>query len=99
MPRSHIVRSVPLKTRRYELRYVECGKPNCRPCTRVNPNSPIPPGHGPYWYLIVTTQGTKRSIYIGKELDTMKFITPEGWIDWDAIKARDRARRDRRKAS
>ena len=83
-----VVQSVAVGARTYELRYNRCGKENCRVCYRRGADYSGPPGHGPYWYLCFSARGRWRRIYIGKVLDTDKWITPEGDVDWAAYRAR-----------
>lgn len=49
----------------YELRPVECGKPNCG---RL---------HGPYWYAYWTQGGRVRTAYIGRKFTTVSKKCPE----------------------
>ena len=72
----------------YELRYVRCGRLNCHTCFNRGVSYCGPPGHGPYWYLCATRKGRTVQIYIGKILDTSKYMTPEGDIDWAAYRYR-----------
>jgi len=94
------IQTVTLHNRSYELRLTRCGKRNCRVCYDRPPNSWRPPGHGPYWYLAFSSGINQqwRRIYIGKTLDTARFITPEGQIDFAAIDAARRVRRNKRNA-
>lgn len=77
--KSAAVETFLIEGRTYELRYVNCGKKNCTRCN--TPNGPVP-SHGPYWYLGVPRNKKWFRLYIGKHLDTRKFITKEGRIDW-----------------
>lgn len=70
-----VVESFKFKDRIYELRLNACGKTNCATCSGNLPR------HGPYWYLCVPWSGKWRRIYIGKDLDTTKFICPDGSVD------------------
>jgi hypothetical protein len=54
----------------YKLRYVRCGKWNCRCAT-----DPI--GHGPYWYGYQHRGGRVHSKYFGKR------PTSAGWAGYD----------------
>lgn len=74
-----VVESFKFKNRVYELRLNACGKKNCSTCQGNIPR------HGPYWYLCIPWGGKWRRIYIGKELDTTKFIGPNGKIDMDKM--------------
>lgn len=85
---SMIKQSLVVGTRTYEQRYNRCGKRNCRTCYHRPADYCGPPGHGPYWYLCITFNGRWRRLYIGKELDTAKFIQADGSIDWVAFKNR-----------
>lgn len=69
--------------RTYERRYVDCGKDNCQRCNR--PGGRLP-SHGPYWYLCVPRKGKWFRIYLGKQLDTTKFVDKNGNIEWDLVK-------------
>jgi len=69
--------------RTYESRLNDCGKINCQKCGGDGTRAP---SHGPYWYLCVNMRGKWVRIYLGKELDTKKYVTPEGQIDWEALK-------------
>lgn len=73
--------------RTYERRYVDCGKQNCRRCT--TPTGRVA-SHGPYWYLCFARKGKWFRVYLGKVLDTSRFITAAGDIDWNAIRHRRR---------
>jgi len=66
----------------YELLWVNCGKPACRSCNGESRAVDLPRGHGPYWYLLAPCRGRPRRLYIGKNLDTSKFINPDGSICW-----------------
>jgi hypothetical protein len=79
--------------RSYELRYTICHRRNCTTCYGRQEDYCGPPGHGPYWYLCVVHARRWTRIYIGKTLDTTKFILADGAIDWATIKARATARR------
>lgn len=72
-------------SRTYERRYVDCGKEGCHRCNRGHYRRPT---HGPYWYLCFAQKGSWIRIYQGKELDTTKFVTADGRIDFAAIRAR-----------
>jgi len=76
--------------RTYERKYVDCGKPNCGSCNTASGSFP---SHGPYWYLCVPRAGKWTRIYLGKECDTTRYITPDGQIDWQAIKNKPKRRR------
>jgi len=76
--------------RTYELRYVRCGKTTCHTCYNRGANFAGPPGHGPYWYLCATRKGRTVQMYVGKTLDTAKWMTPAGEIDWAAYNARSK---------
>jgi len=69
----------------YERSIVDCGKANCSRC-----NSPAGrrPSHGPYWYLCATHGGAWRRVYLGRILDTSRFIAPDGSVDWLAVSNR-----------
>ena len=69
-----VVESFKFKGRVYELRLNSCGKQNCHTCLGNIPK------HGPYWYLCVPWGGKWRRIYIGKDLDTTKYIEPDGKV-------------------
>lgn len=74
-------------SRHYESRLNDCGKVNCRQCGGTGRRHP---SHGPYWYLCVMARGSWRRIYLGKELDTTKYVAPDGSIDWAAVRAKRR---------
>lgn len=75
--------------RTYERRYVDCGKDNCRRCT--TPTGRVA-SHGPYWYLCFLRKGKWFRVYLGKVLDTSRYVTKAGDIDWDAIRKRKRTK-------
>jgi len=83
-PSQSVVASFSAPGRHYEARLNDCGKVNCSKCGGAGRRTP---SHGPYWYLCVQSRGQWRRIYLGKELDTARFITSNGRVDWDAIKA------------
>lgn len=68
--------------RHYEQRYVDCGKVNCQRCGGAGARHA---SHGPYWYLCVPRGRRWTRIYIGKELDTTKYIGPGGSVDWSKL--------------
>lgn len=65
----------------YEWRYVRCGREKCWCGGKMDTGKP---GHGPYWYLCGSQNGRWRKIYLGAELDTSRWKTPTGEIDWAA---------------
>jgi hypothetical protein len=69
--------------RTYEQRLTDCGKPNCLRCGGSGPRVA---SHGPYWYLCVLMNHHWVRIYLGRELDTKRYIAPDGQIDWEALK-------------
>lgn len=92
-----IVRTIPVANRTYEQRFNLCHRKNCHTCYGRQPDYAGPPGHGPYWYLCVTIRHRWTRIYIGKELDTTKYVLPDGSIDWATLAQRkkDRLKRTR----
>ena len=68
----------------YERRYVDCGKANCSKCSSDHGRYP---SHGPYWYLCATFEGKWIRIYLGRDLDSFKFVLPDGNVDWKQIDA------------
>lgn len=87
--RSCLVDSFRQGRRHYEHRLVNCGKQNCGNCNP--PGKTSAPSHGPYWYLCAQRRGRWRRVYLGKNLDTTRYIDKDGFVDWDAL-ARRRAR-------
>lgn len=81
---TEVLQSVHYRGAIYELRLINCGKPNCRKC-----NSPggSRPAHGPYWYLRFTQGGRTRRKYLGKDLDTRLYRDSSGRISLTAIAA------------
>ncbi|MBA7695814.1 hypothetical protein ES703_104453 [subsurface metagenome] len=77
------VNAFSIGSRHYEQRFNDCGKINCNKCGGSGPRHP---SHGPYWYLCVLAKGAWRRIYLGKELDTTRFVNDDGTIDWAAVK-------------
>ena len=69
--------------RTYESRLNDCGKVNCLKCGGEGQRHP---SHGPYWYLCLNVRGAWVRIYLGKDLDTKRYVTPDGQIDWEAVK-------------
>jgi hypothetical protein len=49
----------------YQFERVRCGKASCKTCQRS-------PGHGPYWYAYWRAQKRTQSIYIGKQLRSVR---------------------------
>jgi len=92
-----VVQRLEVGLRTYENRYTLCHRRNCSVCYGRQEDYVGPPGHGPYWYLCVTTGRQWTRIYIGKTLDTSRFILPDGSIDWAQIRERRRARIKARK--
>jgi len=70
--------------RTYEQRLNDCGKANCRKCGGDGARQA---SHGPYWYLCVLLRHKWVRIYLGKELDTARFVDATGEVDWEAVKA------------
>jgi len=71
-------------SRTYELRWVCCRKTNCKKC--YTPNGWVP-SHGPYWYLCYSTARKTHRLYIGKNLNTQKYIGADGRINFGAVNA------------
>lgn len=86
--RSALVTKFKVANRTYERRWVDCGKPNCQRCT--GPDRRIA-SHGPYWYLCIPRNKKWFRVYLGKNLDTQRFILENGRIDWDKIRRKPRA--------
>jgi hypothetical protein len=95
---SMVLQVIDVGERHYELRYNRCGKSNCRVCVGAKELRPGPPGHGPYWYLCFTASGCWVRLYLGKELDTKRWVTAEGQVDYAAYKAEVRRRQVERRA-
>jgi len=72
----------------YERRFQLCHRANCGTCYPQPGARAARPGHGPYWYLLARRGGKLRRIYIGKLLDTARYVLPDGEIDWAAVRAR-----------
>lgn len=81
-----VVQRVAVGVRHYELRYNRCGKESCTVCYHRQADYAGRPGHGPYWYLSVARGRKWVRLYIGKELDTVKYIGGDGEIDWSLVK-------------
>lgn len=79
-----------IRDRHYEARLVDCGKPNCTKCGGRGRRHP---SHGPYWYLCYTHQARWYRQYLGKEVDTSRFVTAHGNLDIIALRAKRRNRR------
>lgn len=88
--KSAIVSAFQTNGRHYESRLVNCGKVNCQKCGGSGPRHP---SHGPYWYLCITHNGRWYRIYLGKDLDTTRFVTDRGNVDWPAIRAKRNSKR------
>ena len=84
-----VVASLKIGTRTYERRFVDCGKKNCRRCNKLTHREA---SHGPYWYLCIPRNKRWLRIYIGKELDTSRFILEDGRPDWDLIRNKSKPR-------
>lgn len=80
-----VVESFRFHGRIYELRRNSCGKSNCTVCDGNRP------AHGPYWYVCISRRGRWRRVYIGKELDTSKFVNAAGVLEVPLAKDRPRA--------
>ena len=74
-----LVTSFKIGERTYERQLVDCGKKNCSRCRTPTGRAG---SHGPYWYMCALWQGKWRRVYIGKNLDTTRFILPDGAVDW-----------------
>lgn len=81
---SAVAESFYVNGRRYISRFADCGKENCKRCGGAGVRRA---SHGPYWYLCVTIDGRWVQIYLGKNLDTTRFVTAQGNIDTAAIAA------------
>lgn len=86
-PKNPLVCSFRQGARSYELGRTDCGKSNCSGCS-------LPMGrkasHGPYWYLCAVRDGKWKRVYLGREIDSTKWILPDGQVDWAAIDAKKR---------
>lgn len=91
-----VVATLHVGTRLYEQRMNRCGKTNCRVCGPRESESDRRPGHGPYWYLCVTRGSKWVRVYIGRELDTQRFVGKDGQVDWGQIRALRKEREERR---
>jgi hypothetical protein len=94
-----VIDRIDIGLRTYELKYTLCHRRNCATCYGRQPEYDGPPGHGPYWYMCVPHGRLWTRIYIGKELDTHKYVLADGTIDWAAVKARRTARARARKST
>lgn len=93
---SAVVNSFTQDGRHYEARLNDCGKANC---TRCGGEGKRHPSHGPYWYLCVQRNGRWHRIYLGKELDTRRYVLPNGEVDWpEVLRSRAKHRRRRRRS-
>lgn len=90
---SAVVSAFSQSGRHYESRRNDCGKLNCTKCGGEGRRTP---SHGPYWYLCAMRRGQWHRIYLGKELDTTKYVTPNGQVDWKAV---NEARKGRKLAT
>ena len=98
-PTPMLVRSLPVGLRTYEQRYTRCHKPSCSVCQSQSGPIKGTIGHGPYWYLCFRHGKGWTRIYLGKNLDTAKFVLPDGSIDFALILARRADRAARRLAA
>jgi hypothetical protein len=78
-----VVATMKIGIRTYERRFVDCGKKNCKKCTKMGYREAT---HGPYWYLCIPREKRWLRIYLGKDLNTAKHILEDGRIDWDSIR-------------
>jgi len=78
-----------------------CGKENCSKCSGepevAGDGLKVEWGHGPYWYMRFVRGRMRKWVYIGKDLDTRRYVTAAGTIDWTEYNERRRVRRARRK--
>lgn len=77
--RNPLISSFKMDGRVYERSLVDCGKANCSRCRTPDGRAG---SHGPYWYMCATRKGRWRRVYIGKNLDTARFVLPDGHVDW-----------------
>lgn len=84
-PRNPVVATIKAEGRVYVRQFVDCGKKNCSRCRTPDGRAG---SHGPYWYLCATRRGKWRRVYVGKNLDTGRFMLPDGRIDWQRIETR-----------
>jgi hypothetical protein len=82
---SMLVQSLTTLGTRYELRYTRCGKQTCSHCSPNAADLYGHVGHGPYWYLCLIVHKKPVRVYIGHDLDTSRFRTVDGNLDWPAI--------------
>lgn len=84
-PTFPVVVSFKVNNRTYERTFVDCGKKGCSRCQGPHGRKA---SHGPYWYMCASKNGKWRRIYIGFNLDTSRYINPNGSIDWNLIAGR-----------
>lgn len=87
---SAVVNALETCNRRYESRLIDCGKIRCSRCGGAGDRHP---SHGPYWYLCFTHAGRWHRQYLGKTLDTNRFITSSGNLDMTALLGKRRRSR------
>ena len=73
----------------YEQTLVSCGKSGC--WCRGRDGREIG-GHGPYWYLCGAQKGRWRKVYLGLTLNTSRYVTPDGLVDWAMVDQRQTSR-------
>lgn len=77
----------------YEQEWICCGKASCWCSVGFSEQHGTRTLHGPYWYAEVVSQGRRRRIYIGKELDVRKYRAADGRVDWAAVAANKKRKR------
>lgn len=91
-----IVQTLRVGSRSYEQRWNRCGKANCSTCNGASREANKVPGHGPYWYLVVSMGRKVLRVYIGKILNTEVYVMPNGDLDFGQIRLLRAERLDRK---
>jgi hypothetical protein len=86
------IQTLEVGDRLYEQRMNRCGKRICRICYPPGGSGDGVPGHGPYWYMCLQVKGKFRRFYIGKTLDTAKYVGADGRVDFAAYKNRGKGK-------
>jgi hypothetical protein len=96
-----VVDTVKVGSRTYEQRWNLCGKKTCTVCYPPHEVAVGRCGHGPYWYLCLQHGRRWLRLYIGKVLNTERYIKGDGTLDWEMVRReksdRQQRARERRK--
>lgn len=83
-PTPDAIQSVHVAGVTYELRKINCGKATCLQC---NGSGHRRATHGPYWYARWTEARRTHRVYMGKNLDTLRYRDAAGRMSIASVRA------------